>query len=157
MLKKIALQFGFTTTELKAILFLSALLFLGLTVSYIKELNRFDEKFFDYSIQDSLFASSDSANAFSRNSLKSVLNKEETGPSGIKPKEKTPLREKSVNVNKAGVNELQRLPGIGEKTAEKIIELRSKKGKFDKIEDLLKVKGIGKAKFDKLKIFIYVE
>ncbi len=59
-----------------------------------------------------------------------------------------------ININQAGINELSSLPGIGEKTARKIIDYRNKHGLFKIKENLLKVKGIGKKKFEKLKYFI---
>jgi competence protein ComEA len=72
------------------------------------------------------------------------------------PKTEIPLLDK-VNINKADLKILTSLPGIGIKTAEKIIQLRDKKGRFSKIEDLLDVKGIGTKKFEKLKNFITIE
>ncbi|MGQ9642838.1 MAG: ComEA family DNA-binding protein [Ignavibacterium sp.] len=65
--------------------------------------------------------------------------------------------EKSINLNKATKQELMNLPGIGEKTAENIIELRDQLTKFRKLEDLLKVKGIGSKKLDKIKKYLYID
>ncbi|MCB9481437.1 MAG: helix-hairpin-helix domain-containing protein [Desulfobacteraceae bacterium] len=48
-----------------------------------------------------------------------------------------------IDINKANKTELSELSGIGEKYAERIIDYRNKNGNFTKIEDLLKVKGIG--------------
>lgn len=61
-----------------------------------------------------------------------------------------------ININKATVKELDSLPGVGEATAEKIIEYRKSKGAFKKIEDLKNVSGIGEGKFKKLKELIKV-
>lgn len=55
-----------------------------------------------------------------------------------------------VNVNSAGVDELVKLPGVGPARAQAIIEMRSKLGGFKKLEDLMRVKGIGRATFRKL-------
>ncbi len=60
-----------------------------------------------------------------------------------------------ININTASAKELTSIKGIGKKTAEKIINYR-KSNKFKKIEDIMKVKGIGKGKFRKLKDFIRV-
>lgn len=62
-----------------------------------------------------------------------------------------------VNINTGSVPELSILPGIGEKTAEKIIEYRTKYGRFEVIEDILKVPGIGDKTFEDIKDNITVE
>ncbi|HKT81651.1 MAG TPA: helix-hairpin-helix domain-containing protein [Vicinamibacterales bacterium] len=56
-----------------------------------------------------------------------------------------------VNLNTATQQELETLPGIGARTAERIIEYRTKKGPFKKIEELMNVQGIGEKSFLKLK------
>lgn len=56
-----------------------------------------------------------------------------------------------IDINSAGVDDLVLLPGIGQKTAEKILSYRQENGNFKSVEDLMNVKGIGQKKFDKLK------
>ncbi len=60
---------------------------------------------------------------------------------------KTPL----VNINKASVEELTSLPGIGPKIAQRIVEYRTQHGPFKRKEELLNVQGIGPKKFERLK------
>ena len=55
-----------------------------------------------------------------------------------------------VNLNQASATQLDLLPGVGEKAAKRIIEHRSKTP-FKRPEELVKVKGFGKKKFEKLK------
>jgi competence protein ComEA len=62
----------------------------------------------------------------------------------------------TINLNTATVDQLETLPGIGRKTAERIIEYRTKAGGFKRIEDLMNVKGIGEKSFLKLKPLIAV-
>ena len=57
----------------------------------------------------------------------------------------------TVNLNTATIEQLAALPGIGQKTAERILEYRTKNGGFKKIEELMNVKGIGEKSFLKLK------
>jgi competence protein ComEA len=61
-----------------------------------------------------------------------------------------------VNLNTATVAQLDTLPGVGVKMAERIIEYRTKNGAFKKVEDLMNVRGIGEKNFLKLKPFITV-
>lgn len=61
-----------------------------------------------------------------------------------------------ISINKATYEELITLPGIGPKTAEKIIEYRNTYGPFWTIEDIKNVKGIGDKKYAKLKEFITI-
>ena len=56
-----------------------------------------------------------------------------------------------ININKADAKTLTTLKGIGKDRAVKIIEYREKNGPFEKIEDLMKVKGIGKKIFEQNK------
>jgi comEA protein len=56
-----------------------------------------------------------------------------------------------VNLNTASATELEALPGIGAKVAARIVEYRTKKGPFRKIEELMNVQGIGEKSFLKLR------
>lgn len=58
-----------------------------------------------------------------------------------------------VNINTATPAELDTLPGVGPSTAQRIIDGRP----YGKIEDLMRVKGIGQATFDKLKDHVTVQ
>ena len=55
-----------------------------------------------------------------------------------------------VNINTAEKEELMTLPGIGESKAESIVKYRSKVGRFQTIEELKNVSGIGEAVFESL-------
>ncbi len=61
-----------------------------------------------------------------------------------------------ININQADAKALTTLKGIGKDRAVKIIEYREKNGPFKKIEDLMKVKGIGKKIFEKNKHLLSV-
>lgn len=74
----------------------------------------------------------------------------------IGDKEETHATDLYVNINNAGINELSSLPGIGIKTAEKIIDYRESVGRFTSIEQLLEVPGIGEGKLQQIRDFIYL-
>lgn len=61
-----------------------------------------------------------------------------------------------VNINEASKSELMSVNGIGEQTANKIIEYRSTT-KFNEIEDIMNVNGIGNSKFENIKNYICVD
>ena len=61
-----------------------------------------------------------------------------------------------ININTANISELKQITGIGESTANKIIDYRENVRKFKKIEDIKEVKGIGDAKYESLKNMITI-
>ena len=64
---------------------------------------------------------------------------------------------KKVNINKATQKELENLPGIGKEMASRIVEYRTKNGKFSVVSDLKKVKGIGDSKFANIENYVTVD
>ncbi len=62
-----------------------------------------------------------------------------------------------VILNAADANDLKRLPGIGEKRANAILALRTHLGRFRAVEDLLKVKGVGRATLKRLRPLIRLD
>ncbi len=63
---------------------------------------------------------------------------------------------KKVNINSANQEELETLPGVGPALAVRIIEYRNSNGKFEKVEDVQNVKGIGDSKFTNIKEHICI-
>lgn len=61
-----------------------------------------------------------------------------------------------VNINTAGVDELDALTGVGPATAQAIVDEREANGPFSSVEDIMRVSGIGEKKFTKLRESICV-
>ncbi len=62
-----------------------------------------------------------------------------------------------ININTASAEELVQIPGVGQALARRIIDFREKNGPFQKVEDIMKVRGIGEKNFKKMKDSITVE
>ena len=81
-----------------------------------------------------------------------INNSEITLPESFKDKMETGIF--TVNINTAGKDELEAIPGIGEVTAQRIIDYRNKNGKFTDIEELLNIERIGEKTLAKIKPYI---
>lgn len=168
---------NFTKNEIKVLLFLFVVIFLGIGIKVSKEIIS-GENSFDYKkselilnkkqgyvrnlISDSNYVSDSSLKNTDKTITDNTGNLSDTvNNTGVKSKKKSKkgenLREKSINLNTASKEQLIQLPGVGESTAEKILMYRNDKGIFKKIEDIMKIKGIGIKKFEKMKNFITVE
>ena len=62
-----------------------------------------------------------------------------------------------IDLNLAQADDLALLPGIGDTIAERIVRYRTETGPFHGIEEIMKVDGIGKKKFEKIKDYITAE
>ena len=167
MLKKISRKIGFTETEIKVILFLAVGFLIGFGIKIYNDNSKPEYKSYDYTKEDSLFnyynnrAEKILSAEKNRKENKIADSKEEvldfSSRNFYKKKSLLPPEEKSINLNEADLETLIRLPGIGQITAKKIIDLRSKKSKYENLEELMEVKGIGKVKFNKIKKFLYIK
>jgi comEA protein len=160
-------KFGFTTQDLVIITFLLLVFISGLVIKFSGWKN---EKGFDYSVSDSKFEQQlkTDFSELEKNNLTALQNEKllrlktlsDSLASEKDKQEKEELIakfEKKININLAYSADLQRLPGIGRVTADRIIEYREQNNGFEKIEDLMKVRGIGAKKFGKIKDLITVE
>lgn len=166
-LEKISKKIGFTYTETNIVLFILLACLIGITVNIIKSVKN-DKTFleFNYKQEDSLFnaASGDpgigdsASNPGEKNiaSQRELLDftKEKFQERNTK---KNSSLQKIININVANISELTQLPGFGEKTAAALIDYRQKHGRIKFLNELLKVKGIGKKKLEKIKSLITLE
>lgn len=65
--------------------------------------------------------------------------------------------EDPVYLNDATAEDLRRLPGVGPKRAEAILRARAAKGRFSKLEELMRVKGVGRATLRKWRPLVRLE
>jgi len=72
-------------------------------------------------------------------------------PAGRTAPAATAVAKAVLNINTATAAEFEGLPGIGARTAARILEYRQKNGPFKKIEELMNVRGVGEKSFLKLK------
>lgn len=72
-------------------------------------------------------------------------------PGSLSPPPAGSAAQSLININTAGPEELDTLPGIGPALAQRIIQYRETHGPFQTVEDIKKVSGIGEKSFEKLK------
>lgn len=155
MLKKLSEKTGFTQTELKVTSLLLAIFIIGFSYkTFVKDRNTAPLKNFDYSKDDSTFFSSgnETDTSLSKDDILELDKKDERNFTS-----KITAPENSVDINKAGIDIIATIPGIGPKTAESIVALRNKLGRFRSLNDLLRVKNIGLKKLDKIKKYTYIK
>lgn len=163
MFDKLSKKLNLTTTELRLSAFLIIALAAGLLIKLLSGINEKTElSIFNYAESDSIFFSEEENDTNNSEILnKNVDYKQEVfdfnKQSFNNVYTKQLPAEKSINLNKATKQELMNLPGIGEKTANNIIKLRNQLTRFRKLEDLLKVKGIGSTKLDNIKKYLYID
>jgi len=152
-IKQKIFSIGITDNELRLIFFLILILFIGLALKVFKNTYSQHEKF-NYTYVDSLFIEyegrinvTDDVFAMARDTtiINELIRRHDLSKKNTLPPDK------KININEASENELALLPNVGTKTAEKIIKYREKTIKFKSIEDVMKIKGIGKKKFEKMK------
>ncbi|PLX98604.1 MAG: hypothetical protein C0624_14300 [Desulfuromonas sp.] len=67
------------------------------------------------------------------------------------------LNVSKIDINSAGVAELQEIPGIGTTLAQRIIDYRKKHGTFKSANELTAIRGIGEKSLDKLRPWVAIK
>lgn len=158
-------RLAITSSESSALLFVAMLLLVGFGLRYGQGPSA-PGAMDAYAALDSTFAvrsaeipaevsESEHANVVMVNASAEGSSTETVGPrTPRRPAKPGPVR---MNVNTASEQVLQRLPGIGPKMAERIVEYRAAHGDFLRPRDVIRVKGIGPKTFEKLAPYLFVE
>lgn len=186
-LKSILVKLNFTRGEKRVILILTLIIVLGFSIKYVRYLVSSGDNYNFSKSTEEFYKGSDKINSIKYGLIIKDTNPEEINlterenyiqdsteqkqleekinavedslkkSKNKKNKKEQALEGKVININTATKEELMALPGIGETMAERIIAYRIDHNGFKKIEDIMKVKGIGQKKFEKLKKYITVK
>ena len=141
-----------TSKERKSLLFVAIVLVLATLFQYLMP-HKVKSDQYDYTLQDSLFK------VFSADTLPPVeeqaTEKTPTKPRRYKSKKK--LAEKSIDINRADASDLEKMHGVGHKTAGNILDYRAVNGPFQKLEELTNVKRIGPKTLQKISPFVFIK
>ena len=92
-----------------------------------------------------------------RPTINVTVDKFDTGIYASGGKKETTLTEEKIDINRASVEGLMTIKGIGPVLAERIVSYRQSVGSFNSIDEIKNVKGIGDSLFDKIRLRISAE
>jgi comEA protein len=144
-----------TPSEKRTILIISGTLILA-GLFYKFQSYTITQQSFDYSQSDSIFSRLSIESPLSVNSDNNTA-RENMRNSNMSTEISQTVEEVvkgSININKADVEELEKLPRIGPAMAKRIIEYRKLQGSFKSLDDLIKVKGIGQKTLDLIRPYL---
>jgi competence ComEA-like helix-hairpin-helix protein len=150
-LKQVSDNLNFTPTERAVVLTLVGAFLLGLGVRLFRNDDPAIPRF-DYSAADAEFSAKSAAPPPA-----SAPERAATPPATAGRPDRSNPAPLSVDLNRATKRDLMSLPGVGEVIAGRILLYREEHGAFAGVNDLLKVRGIGKKKLEHIAPFCFVE
>ncbi len=129
-------MFGFTKSEQRVILFLTASFFCGALIRAVRE----DARPLPDAAESGIQVPLEVPNPQRKNA----------GGGGERPAA-------GVNINSAGSSELVRVPGIGPVMAGRILAYRRESGRFRSVDDLIRVRGIGPRTLEKIRPYLRID
>lgn len=159
MIKKLSRKFSLTGHEVIALILMLGFASGGLVLGWLNTTPQ--PAPYDYSAEEKLFRQLISGEypqnkqEIMTGDIDSLSDVSEFNKDNLKKKKPDKLESgQKIDINTADLQTLCLLPGIGEKTAERIIELRNRIGKFTSVSQLLSVKGIGDRKLEQIKPYL---
>lgn len=162
-LDKLQSAFGVANYELRAVLLILGGIVIGVSIKVIR--GETSPEMYSLRVADNLYRSLDSLADAEKTTFVGVdttgnaLPELATGDTLIHSTSPFPAAKQKevpsgkINLNTATKAELMKLPGVGESTAEKIIEYRTNQ-RFRSPEDIMNIKGIGQKKYEKIAPFL---
>ncbi len=140
-------KLGFSKNEIIVVLLLCVAFLIGVGIQWLKAPHTQDqeEQFNYHEIEKEFLELS------RRDSLERATRQDST-----REERRKNLTPHSIDLNTATKEELLLLPGIGDQYADRIILSREDTGRFRSIEEIMRVKGIGKKTFEKIRPFITI-
>ena len=149
LLEKFNRVAGFTSSESRIVLFLSVTLLGGVAIRLLN-FGPQKEGVYDYSTLDSEYNARSKNLILTESSIVPLNNSSDDSMKLFNRTGKNNFPSSSIDLNAVTKDQLVRLPGIGEAIAERIIIYRDEHGAFKSVDGLLKVKGIGKKKLERI-------
>lgn len=149
-------RLAITSAEASALLFVAVVTLVGITAQHLDAQRAAFGPDHYAALYDELAARSTAADSTEADSTAadSVAAERAEAPARSRSAKPGPVR---MNLNTASAQQLQRLPRIGPKMAERIIAYREEHGPFARASHVVRIRGIGPKTFEQLEPYLFVD